>query len=81
MRKQVRFIINPISGTRGKEAIVHLIPEYLDSERFEYDMVYTERSGHAAQLAKEAAKEAKRKAKEAEKEAKRKAKEAKRSEK
>ncbi len=57
MRKQVRFIINPISGTRGKEAIAHLIPEYLDSERFEYDMVYTERSGHAAQLAKEAAKE------------------------
>ena len=56
-KKSVRFIINPISGTRSKKAIVKLIPQYLDEERFAYDMVYTERSGHAAQLAKQAAEE------------------------
>ena len=50
-KKRVRFIINPISGTRGKESIVKLIPEYLDAERFDYDVVYTQKSGHAAQLA------------------------------
>ena len=54
MKKSVRFIVNPISGTRGKESIVSLIPEYLDEERFEYDVVYTRQSGHAAQLATEA---------------------------
>jgi len=56
-KKSVRFIINPISGTRSKKAIVKLIPQYLDEERFAYDMVSTERSGHAAQLAKQAAEE------------------------
>ena len=28
-----------------------LIPQYLDAEKFDYDVVYTQRSGHAAQLA------------------------------
>ncbi len=55
MKRSVRFIINPISGTRGKESIVRLIPEYLDAEKFQYDIVYTKCSGHAAQLAHEAA--------------------------
>ncbi len=53
-KKRVRFIINPISGTRSKAAIVRLIPEYLDTERFEYDIVYTKHSGHAALLANQA---------------------------
>ena len=53
-KKSVRFIINPISGTRGKESIVKLIPQYMDATQFDIDMVYTERSGHAAQLACEA---------------------------
>jgi len=56
-KKQVRFIINPISGTRGKEAIVKLIPEFLDSDTFDIELVYTERSGHAALLASQAAKD------------------------
>lgn len=54
MSKSVRFIVNPISGTRGKGSIVSLIPEYLDEVRFSYDVVYTQRSGHAALLAKQA---------------------------
>lgn len=54
-KKTVRFIINPISGTRGKDSIVKLIPQYLNSEQFELEIVYTQCSGHAAQLAREAA--------------------------
>ena len=53
-KKKVRFIINPISGTRSKEAIVEQIPQYLDSSRFEYDIIYTQYAGHASVLAKEA---------------------------
>lgn len=53
-RKRVRFIVNPISGTNGKEAIVRLIPQYLTPERFETEVVYTQQSGHAASLAREA---------------------------
>lgn len=56
MRKtSVRFIINPISGTRGKESIVKLIPQYLSDDKFDVELKYTERSGHAAELAHEAA--------------------------
>lgn len=54
-KKSVSFIINPISGTRGKDSIVKLIPEYLNGDLFEVEMIFTERSGHAAQLAEEAA--------------------------
>lgn len=57
MRRRVRFIVNPISGTRGKDSIVKLIPEYLSADRFEYDMAFTERSGHAALLATKAVEE------------------------
>ena len=53
-KKRIRFIINPISGTHSKETIVKLIPEQLNPNQFEYDIVYTERSGHAAELTKEA---------------------------
>ncbi|MBP5380402.1 MAG: diacylglycerol kinase family lipid kinase [Bacteroidaceae bacterium] len=56
-RKRVRFVVNPISGTRGKESIVRLIPEYMAAERFDWDIVYTKKRGHASELAKEAAAE------------------------
>lgn len=54
-KKKIRFIINPISGTNSKEAIVALIPDYLDPERFEWEIAYTKYAGHAAELASEAA--------------------------
>ena len=56
-KRRVRFVVNPISGTRGKESIVRLIPEYLMEERFDWDIVYTKQRGHASELAKEAAAE------------------------
>lgn len=56
MKKNVRFIINPISGTGSKAGIVGLIPEILDSERFDCELTYTDHKGHAALLASEAAK-------------------------
>lgn len=57
MDKKVKviFIINPISGTVGKGHIVGMVPQYLGDSRFEVDIKYTEHSGHAAELARQAA--------------------------
>lgn len=54
MKAKVRFIINPISGVGRKDEIPGLILQWLDSERFEYDIVYSRYRGHASELAKEA---------------------------
>ena len=57
MDKKVKviFIVNPISGTVGKGHIVGMVPQYLGDSRFEVDIKYTEHSGHAAELARQAA--------------------------
>ena len=47
-------IINPISGMGGKGKMPTLIKERLDSERFDIEVVFTERAGHATMLAQDA---------------------------
>ena len=47
------FIVNPISGTKGKQHIIDLIPTYFEAGT--YDIRYTERAGHAKEIAHEAA--------------------------
>ena len=56
---RIKFIINPISGSgwRGKKSIPEKIEKYLDHDQFDYDIVYTERAGHASELATQFAKE------------------------
>ncbi len=49
-RKTIWFIVNPISGTTDKKSIVRMIPQYIDSERFSYTILYTDHQGHAAEL-------------------------------
>ncbi len=53
-RKEVLFIMNPISGTVSKAGIPAMIEEHLDKEKFFYSIVSTEYAGHASELAKEA---------------------------
>ncbi|MCD8266946.1 MAG: YegS/Rv2252/BmrU family lipid kinase [Prevotellaceae bacterium] len=54
MRKtKVLFIVNPFSGTGGKQGIVDLIEGSLTPELFDYSIRYTEQKGHASRLAKE----------------------------
>ena len=50
----VWFIVNPISGTTDKSRIVNMIPSYMDAERFDVKILYTEFRGHAAQIARQA---------------------------
>lgn len=54
-KKNILFIINPISGTKGKEVIVSHIEKYLDKDKFNFKVKTTEYAGHAAILAKESA--------------------------
>jgi len=54
-KKQVVFILNPISGTTNKAGIPHLIETYLDKEQFDYSIEETQRAGHASEIARECA--------------------------
>ncbi|MBB6236607.1 YegS/Rv2252/BmrU family lipid kinase [Pedobacter sp. AK013] len=51
----ILFIINPISGGRGKLRIPGFIDQYLDKEKFSPNFVFSEYVGHAGELADEAA--------------------------
>ncbi len=53
-KKKVLFLVNPISGTKNKDAIIEDINEYIDKNKFEYEIVLTQRAGHATELTKEA---------------------------
>lgn len=54
MKKTIRFIINPISGIGEKNILPGMIAKYLDHEKFDQQIVYTEKRGHARDLAIEA---------------------------
>ena len=55
-KKNILFIINPISGTSGKNFVVKLVEDYLDKTLYDYDVVKTEYVGHATELAQKATK-------------------------
>ena len=56
-RQHITFIVNPISGTHNKNAILRLIDELIDKERYTYIVRGTEYAGHASLLAEEAARQ------------------------
>ena len=53
-KKNIIFIVNPISGTHDKKDIPNLIGQLIDKERYTWEVKMTEHAGHAAELAKEA---------------------------
>lgn len=53
--KKLIFIVNPISGTQSKELVLNLLDEKIDKEKYSWDVVYTERAGHAIEIAAQAA--------------------------
>lgn len=55
--KKIVFIVNPISGTQNKELILSLLVEKIDKTKYTWTVVYTERAGHAIEIAAQAAKE------------------------
>jgi YegS/Rv2252/BmrU family lipid kinase len=53
VKKRISFIVNPISGTRKKDALPEIIRRHIDGARFEIEIFFTERSGHAFELAQQ----------------------------
>ena len=54
MKKNIVFIMNPISGTVSKVGIPGLIEKRLDKNKFDFCVAPTEYPGHATELAKKA---------------------------
>lgn len=48
------FIVNPISGTKGKKDIVRNIDNVLNKDVFDYEILYSEYAGNAEQLSRNA---------------------------
>lgn len=55
--KKIIFIVNPISGTQSKELILSLLDQKIDKTRYTWEVVYTERAGHAVNIAAQSADE------------------------
>lgn len=51
MKRNIIFIMNPISGTVQKAGIPKIIEECLDKDKFNYSVVNTEYAGHATEIA------------------------------
>lgn len=49
-KKSALFIVNPHSGTRGKDHIPRLLKKYLDAEIYEWDVIFTRYAGEAREL-------------------------------
>lgn len=56
VKKNILFIINPISGGKSKSSVPSLIDKYLDKNIYNPNFNFTEYVGHGAELAEEAAK-------------------------
>lgn len=56
-KKKTVFVVNPISGTQSKKAILKWIDERMDRSIHDYSIVKTEYPGHATQIAASAVQE------------------------
>ena len=56
-KQRIAFIVNPVSGTHSKKEVPEQIDAFLDKERFDHRVIFTEYAGHAAEIAKSCADE------------------------
>jgi diacylglycerol kinase (ATP) len=56
--KNVLFVVNPVSGVGSKDSFPQLVEKTLDRSKFDYEIVYTKKAGHAIKLSKKAVKQA-----------------------
>lgn len=54
-KKDITFIINPISGLQNKESVIQLIDDALDKSKYVWDIKYTQNAGHAVEISAEEA--------------------------
>lgn len=56
-KKKIIFIVNPISGTQNKKAILELIEKNIDTDKYDYAITPTCYAGHATEIASSAVSE------------------------
>ena len=56
-KRRIFFVINPISGTQGKKAIMKWINERIDRSLYDFEIIKTEYAGHATKIAADAVKQ------------------------
>jgi diacylglycerol kinase (ATP) len=56
-KKKILFIINPVAGRRKRTNTGEMIRKYLDLEKYEPEIKYTEYQGHGAKLARKGIKQ------------------------
>lgn len=54
MKQRLLFIINPVSGIGKQKTVEQVLETYLDKDKFEYDIAYTEYAHHATEIARQA---------------------------
>jgi len=54
---KIKFIVNPISGTGKQKNIERYVNQYLEKNKFDYNISYTEKKEHAKEICKLAIKE------------------------
>lgn len=54
MKKRILFIINPVSGIGKKKILEGLINAHIDPALFDFEILYTQYGGHAAEISKKA---------------------------
>lgn len=53
--KKISFIVNPLSGAmRKRKDVDTLLKKYLDTSKYNYDIIFTEYAGHAIELSNQA---------------------------
>ena len=53
-KESILFLVNPKSGVGGKKRIPQMVERYIDHNRYDADIRFTEYAGHAYELAKDA---------------------------
>ena len=53
-KKDILFIVNPISGAGKQKLVEKEVAAYLNQHKFNYQFIYTERAHHAYDIAKDA---------------------------
>ena len=54
-KQSILFLVNPKSGVSKKKRVPQMVEQYVDHERYNVDICYTQYAGHAYELAKDAA--------------------------
>lgn len=54
-QRHIVFVVNPVSGTQGKESVLQAVHEGIDRQKYTFEIRETEYAGHAVKIAAQCA--------------------------